>query len=530
MKRLLLPIASVLALGVVASPASAQFTQGVASGDVTTTSAIVWSRVDGGGQAKVEVWDNPGLTGKKAFQRNVAQTSAGSDFTVKIDVTGLSPNTTYYYRFKHETGSGTDVSPVGTFRTAPTAGSNAAVKFTYAADSDGTINTATGQPAFNNFETLDAARLENPAFNVYLGDTIYSDSSFRAAPATTIQEYWGAYKQNRSIAALPNLMKATSTYAQQDDHEVVNDYDGQTVDPARYAAGIGAFLDYMPTRETGLLNDPTCAGNPLFRTYHWGANADVILLDARSCRSSDVAVICQGDLAPTLPPPIRVAFGLPASPPPGCLAAINDPSRTLLGPVQKAAFKNALLNSTAEFKFIMNPEPIQQFWALPYDRWEGYAAERNEILDFIENNDINNTLFLTTDMHATLQNQVYHDRFENCTSLSAICAFINPPDTISYELVSGPIATNTFQQEILNLFGPVQGPQRVEQFNQALDLAGVDCRDLNRYSYATAEADNPFGIALGTIASKDANGNVITDKRPGPESTGACQITFEAEG
>jgi len=343
-------------------------------------------------------------------------------------------------------------------------------------------------------------------------------------PATTLQAYWAKYKQNRTYPNLTNLLASTSTYAQADDHEVVDDYDGQSVDPARYAAGIGAFLNYMPVRETGLLNDPTCAGSPLFRQYHWGSDVDVIVPDERSCRSPDVAANpCQGDLAPTLPPPFRVAFGLPANPPPGCLAAINDPSRTVLGPVQKQALKDALLNSTAKFKFIANEYPIQQFWGLPYDRWEGYAAERNELLNFIKDNDIKNVVFLTTDTHATIQNQVFRDRFENCPTLSQTFAFVHPPDTIAYELVTGPIATFTFQQEILLLFGQ-QGPQRLEQLNQALDLAGVDCRDLNRNSYGLVASSTTAGTA--TLASKDENGAVITDKRPGPDSTGTCTKTF----
>src|SRR6266498_2776799 len=141
--------------------------------------------------------------------------------------------------------------------------------------------------------------------------------------------------------------------------------------------------------------------------------ADVIILDERTCRSSDVAVACAGNLAPTLPTPFRVSFGLPPSPPPGCLAAINDPRRTFLGPVQKQALKGALLNSTAKFKFVINGDPIQQFWALPYDRWEGYAAERNELLNFIKDNNISNVVFLTTDSHASYQNEVFRDRFEN---------------------------------------------------------------------------------------------------------------------
>lgn len=54
------------------------FTHGVASGDVTATSAILWTQ----------------LKGVKAFQQTVQQASAAHDFTVKVDATGLAPGTT----------------------------------------------------------------------------------------------------------------------------------------------------------------------------------------------------------------------------------------------------------------------------------------------------------------------------------------------------------------------------------------------------------------------------------------------------
>ncbi len=47
--------------------------------------------------------------------------------------------------------------------------------------------------------------------------------------------------------------------------------------------------------------------------------------------------------------------------------------------------------------------PIQQFYALPYDRWEGYAVERRELLEFLQQN-VKNAVFLTTDVHANMVN------------------------------------------------------------------------------------------------------------------------------
>src|SRR5262245_25164936 len=292
-------------------------TEGVGRGNVTSSSAIMWTRIDRDASVKVEVWNNPQLKGRKAFQQTISQVSAAGDFTVKVDATGLAPDTTYSFRFKHDDVDGASFSEVGTFHTAPSPGASADLRFTYTGDADGT-RLPGGAPSFNAFEVLEAARLEQGAFWVFDGDTIYADSSFRASPATTLPEYQAAHRENRGYPNLRNLLAATSVYATMDDHEVVNDYDAATVDPARYAAGRQAFLDYYPVRETGLPHDPSCAGDPLYRRFRWGSQVEVFLLDERSCRSASAEAICQGDLGPTLPVQVRTSFPfalfLPPSP------------------------------------------------------------------------------------------------------------------------------------------------------------------------------------------------------------------------
>ena len=477
-----------------ATAAAISFTDGVASGDVTSTRAILWARADTAENYKVEIFDNAALHPPKVFQGKM-KTDASRDYTLKIDASGLQPNTQYWFRFKKDLDTGgTVLSDVGTFKTAPASNTAANVKLGYTGDSDTTL--VNGVPAFNDFKTLQALQGENTDAWIYLGDTIYSDSSFRpTGPATTLAEYRQAYRDGRTYANLRNLLESTSTYPLMDDHEVVNDYTAATVDPARYAAGRKAFLENMPIRETGLLHDPSCAGDPLYRKYSWGSSVDLFVLDERSCRSAESVAACQNDLAPTLPPAARQVFPfnlfLTPNPPPGCLAALNNPSRTLLGPVQKAQFKQDLLNSTAQYKLIVNEDPIQQFFVLPYDRWEGYGADRSEILNFIRNNGIDNTLFLTTDTHATLQNHVAVDRFTD-------------PSTISDEMVTGPIATNTFQAEVLGVAGPVG----LFAVNTALNaFTGIQCRNLNQNSYATVDV-TAGGTA--TITSKTDTGVPVT--------------------
>ena len=164
----------------------------------------------------------------------------------------------------------------------------------------------------------------------------------------------------------------------------------------------------------------------------------------------------------------------------------------MLGTLQKAAFK-AALQSKAKFKFVINGLPIQQFYALPYDRWEGYGAERNEILNFIRDNRIGGVIFLTTDTHANLINEVFIDRFHDS-------------QRIANEFVTGPIAATTFQKDLLRTLGPVA----LFQFNTILTIVGVDCRQLDAYSYGVVDVDASSGTA--TITLKDDKGNLLHDQ------------------
>jgi 3-phytase/alkaline phosphatase D len=490
---------------VYAAPAGAISFQGpVASGDVSSSRAIVLAHADTAENYKVEGWTNPSLSGPKAF-KGKTKTDASKGYALKVDVTGLQPNTDYWFQFKKDELAASDV---GHFKTAPAPDQDVDVNLGYTGDADGTIKPD-NTPAFNHFETLAALDNENPDAWIFHGDTIYADSSFRASPATTVDEYRAAHALNQSYPNLKNLMESTSTYATMDDHEVKNDYDAQTVNPAQYAAGRKAFLEAYPVRETGLPHDTSCAGDPLYRKFQWGSEVEIFLLDMRSCRSSEATAACAGDLGPTLPPSIRAIFAgfLPPSPPPGCLATINNPSRTLLGPVQKAQFKQDLLNSTARHKFVLTQDPIQQFHVLPYDRWEGYGAERSEILNFINNNGIDNVSWLTTDTHATLQNEVEIDHFTN-------------PTVVGKELVTGPVATFNFAQEVTS----VGGSAGLFAVNTLMSIDGMNCRRLDKNSYAMANVNATTGVA--TLTSKDATGAVVTNA-PGvaPFTPTNCSFT-----
>jgi PhoD-like phosphatase len=73
---------------------------------------------------------------------------------------------------------------------------------------------------------------------------------------------------------------------------------------------------------------------------------------------------------------------------------------------------------------------------LPYDRWEGFEAERQQILRELQS--VKNVIFLTTDVHATLVNDA---RFQTLESGGA-------RDSGILDVVVGPVATANFALEI----------------------------------------------------------------------------------
>lgn len=494
---------SLLLVVAVLSPAGAvkkepkSFPQGVASGEVRSRTAILWTRAINS-PVRLHVATDDGFQDLVRSRRVAAPDHR--DGTVSALVTGLKPGTQYFYRFfDPETGQ---FSRTGAFVTAPRPGQDVNVHFAYSGDSDGWIDPETGKPAFGPFRVLNHIASHETLFGLqffmYLGDTIYSDSGFSPfGPADTVAEYRKAYKQNRSIPALRNLMASVSTYANWDDHEVRNDFDS-TVDPDLFAAGMQAFEEYMPIRSW----DPELG---FYETFRWGKNLEFFVLDGRSFRSQEVdnTGACdnppgsgQPDLAPMLPQDLRMAFAglapqLAMPTPAACIAALNDPARTLLGEAQKDRFMQDLMDSDARFKLVFNDVPIQNLYVLPYDRWEGYLAERTEILDFISSNGIENVVWLTTDTHANIINDVFTD-------------FFTGTDSGTDEVIVGPIGTSVFSREIIENAG--FPPEAVDTFVFFVSVVlEAECADIDTYAYGNVLYDAATGQL--SIQPIGANGN-----------------------
>jgi phosphodiesterase/alkaline phosphatase D-like protein len=467
--------------------AQQSFPYGVAAGEITASSAVLWTRAPAAGVLSVEVSPTPDFASPL---RRTGRALQGNDLTVSLHVTGLTPATRYSYRFRQ----GSEVSPVGAFVTAPAATTSTPVRFAISGDADATP-TATGKPAFNGFQVYGRMAAERNDFNINLGDTIYSDSGVAGPVARTVPEKWAKYRLGLQLAPLRRLRASAGLYSHWDDHEFVNDFSRAEHGAAIYRAGVKAFRDYSPVTYT--------ARTGLYRSFRWGRHLELFFLDERSFRSAKATAVCGGDVAPTAPAAIRAGFttiapDLAKPVPQACLDAIASPERTILGAAQYAAFVRAVQDSNATFKVIVNEVPMLQFYVLPYDRWEGYAAERTRLLEILKG--VGNVVVLTTDTHAHLIGEIRTQTLEPG----------GPVGTGIWEVVTGPVATNTYGKEVDEFLGA----PGTAVFVGGLFLKpppprglGLACAALDTYGYAEVEVT---ATAL-TVTPKDIAGRRVRD-------------------
>jgi alkaline phosphatase D len=499
------------------------FSLGVTAGDVTARSAILWGKANRSGPYTLEVAENRRFR-NPVVERRVRATR-GNDTTVQAEIERLDPGTRYFFRF---TGRGGRRSDVGVFTTAPRPNQNATIEFGWTGDTDFLPAPGQNRPFWNDGTIFRRMRAERNDFNIHLGDTIYSDTEVPgpndtpAAPtAVTVPQKWAKYRLNLGNRHLRALRGAAGFYSHWDDHEFINDFSpaeatfanpisGITENisgPTLYRRGVRAFVDYSPvtySRRGGI-----------YRTVRWGRNLELFFLDQRSFRSAkaDEGGVCNNpdtgapDFAPTAPQSTRNFFAaavpsLRHPVPQACLDAIRSPDRTFLGRRQLSRFLREVERSTARFKVIMNEMPIQQYYILPYDRWEGYEAERQRLLRELRN--VKNVVFLTTDVHATLVNDARLQTLEPG----------GPQDSGILDVTAGSAATANLGLEIDQVTGPGNGALADSLFLEPPPPNGVgmDCSIIDQFGYGQVRVTS----SRLTITPKGING------RPQRSDDGPC--------
>jgi phosphodiesterase/alkaline phosphatase D-like protein len=497
--------AAALALALAPSaPGKAKgFKYGVSSGDVTSSSAILWAKAKKSGKAYLQVNEGGGFGAcDGAHSLGKVKAKNGHDNTLQAQVTELDADTDYRYRFCMPSGAH---STTGKLTTAPKSKKKETIRFALSGDQDARPAPGGSDPYWGPFDVWKRIVQQRNDFNVLMGDTIYSDTEVPGYGlddiAISVAEKRAAYKTNLGSKPWVKARSSAAYYAHWDDHEFINDFSreessfpysnlGNTDISGEklYKNGVKAFRDYNPvsySKKTGI-----------YRSIRWGKNLEIFFLDERSFRSasSDYGGTCDNpagsgdpDLAPTAPQETRNLFSaiapqLANPPSQACLDSINDPNRTMLGSKQLKKFKKAIAKSTAAFKVIFNEVPIQQFYALPYDRWEGYAAEREALLHFLADN-VKNVVFLTTDVHASLVDDA---RFNTLGGPGVQNSGI-------LDITTGPIGTETYAGEINGTLGNPSGGTLIHDLffkPQPPSGVGMQCAALDQDSYAEVTVTN----------------------------------------
>ncbi|WP_221796838.1 alkaline phosphatase D family protein [Oceanobacter mangrovi] len=327
------------------------FGHGVASGDPLADAVIIWTRVtpyeDAEDDAEAEVdyvvATDEALTSVVAS--GTVTTTADADYTVKVDVTGLSANTTYYYQFSAADG---ETSTLGTTKTLPE-GSVDSVKLA--------VCSCSNFPAglFNVYAEI--ANSEADAV-VHLGDYIYEygsneypteDADGRqpepAAELLTLDQYRHRYAQYHTDTNLQAAHAAKPFICVWDDHELANDtyIDGaENHDEAtegsfaeRRAAAIQAYHEWLPIRSG---SDTT----KIYRAFDFGDLVRLHMLDTRIvARSKQLSYNDYLTYDAT-----TASYSVDTT---AFMTAMADTSRVLLGAEQSTWFGDSIATSDAKW-------------------------------------------------------------------------------------------------------------------------------------------------------------------------------------
>ncbi|MGW2561509.1 alkaline phosphatase D family protein [Streptomyces sp. NPDC001514] len=470
---------------------------GVQTGDVTSSSGLVWVRSDRPARMIVETSATESF--RRTHRWHGPLLGAGTDFTGTTALRGLPAGEQIHYRVTladpddpRRTGE-----PVyGTFRTAPALRRSSGVRFLWSGDIAGQgwgIN-----PDIGGFRAYEEMRRLDPDFFLCSGDTVYADGPIAASVtlpdgrvwrnvtteekskvAETLAEYRGNFRYNLLDENVRRFNAQVPTVVQWDDHEVRNNwYPGQLIDDARYTekdanvlAGraLRAFSEYFPVSTLPVGGRE----GRMHRVVRYGPLLDVFVLDMRSYRNANS---------------------------PGRQA---DDTTGILGAEQLAWLKRELSRSRAVWKVLASDMPLGLVVPDGATNFEAVAQgdpgvplgrelQIADLLRFIKHRRITGTLWLTADVHYTSAQHYAPER----AAFKDFAPF--------WEFVSGPLAAGGFPANALD---GTFGPERV--FVRAPERANVSPMESPQYF---GEVDIDGGSGELTVRLRAEGGAVLFSK------------------
>ncbi|MBP1160117.1 MULTISPECIES: alkaline phosphatase [Rhodococcus] len=424
------------------------------------------------------------------------QVREDADGTVHFDVNGLAPGETYYYQFRGNGGE----SPVGRFRTLRPADSNEPVR----------IGWFTCQGFEEGYYAAHRHLAEEDLdFVVCLGDYVYEFTKPGVRGVTTnpfpqtIDAMRDKYRQYRTDANLRQMHSQHAFIPIWDDHEFRNNYskDGWTfpvISPIEGAVGFQqkkqwawqSWFEHMPVPR--FANDPTRT----YRSLRVGKTVELFAPDTRQYRDRQAC----GDSLDHI-----------------VCAEADAAGRTMLGSTQKQWLLDGMTRSDARWKVVANANMMMGMVVADngtrayMDTWDGYGAERAEILSTAAQS-VDNLVLVTGDDHDGWAGELWDTGFAPGTPSGAQA---NAPGTrrAGVEFVVPSVTSANTADGGYTSSSDNTGGARAEEVNRRDKNPHVKHADMVSHGYGVLEVDaSEARFQFRTVDKLNPNSGVETTK------------------
>lgn len=322
------------------------FPQTLSAGVMKSSSFVAWTRAAGAAQVTLRVWRDVGSDSQVALvKEQPLDVTTATDGNLKVEVTGLAPATWYSYAF-----FSTDLtrrSPLGRVRTAfPDDWKEPLVVGA----------TSCASYRYRPFLPLETLAKQPMDLWLHLGDVSYNDG------ADSLPSFRAKWQEQFIDPGYRALFPAAGAYLVWDDHDFANNFDPEVLGQNHplLLDGKRAWRETLPVEE-----------DRAWKSYRWGQTAEFFLLDIRTERK----------------PSTR-----------------ETPEAEFISPAQLQWLTDGLSASPCHFKVVLTSVPITLMpgpsWGGQADRWQGYVAQREALLNFIESNAIKGVFFVSGDIHS----------------------------------------------------------------------------------------------------------------------------------
>ncbi|QLE97615.1 alkaline phosphatase D family protein [Neptunomonas phycophila] len=526
------------------------FAHGVASGDPLADKVIIWTRItprDADVERVTVHWEvSTDSDFADLIHQGSTTTSIDRDFTVKVDIQNLSPDTRYYYRFI----CNDKISPEGVMKTLPV-GSIDRVKMA--------VFSCANYPAGFFHAYAEAASRKDIDVAVHLGDYLYeypmggyatedAQAIGRALPDDnntelfSLADYRKRYALYRTDSDLQKLHQSLPFIAVWDDHEIANDTwkngaenhsetEGDFTE--RKLAALQAYFEWIPVRPASEDDEET-----IYRQFVFGDLVSLYMLDTRVIGRDEPL-----DYANYLDP-ITGAMNTAQF-----IADLSDPNRTLMGADQLLWLQQSMATSTARWDVlgqqvligrmnipaallsdftrleevisikirmdasdptVTDEEALLVTTIIPYnlDAWDGYAYERELVMQMVQALD-KNLVVLSGDTHNAWASNLI-DASGNAVGVEFATSSVSSPGLETYLGLEGADDATLKQVE-----------QSFVTLINGLSYMNISQRGFMLVSFTQDEATCEWIVVdsvKSTTYTLDANSMTSLSVLPGPEN------------